>query len=440
MKYLCDQLQRVGLRVISRLPKDKDMIVNIPPGTSKSTIASIMFPVWLWVRDPTLTVITASYGASLSLSLSTKSRDILVSEKFKRFFPKVVIKEDRGAKSDYATTENGARISTSTGSGITGRHANIIIVDDPQNPKLVNSEKERAKTLSFVTTTLSTRKVDKNNTPMIIVQQRLHPADVTGGILAKGKPIEHICLPAELTEKCTAPEIYVDGLLDPKRLGRETLATIKIDSGSSAYNAEQNQNPEGDKNSKVKEAWLPIMSKDKFAELVKDKKYKVDFYLDTAYTEDSENDPSAILACTKIDNFLYILGCAEWRLEFPELIKEIETWTKANGYTGQSIIKVEPKASGKSVVQTLKKTSLNIIEDVNPTKSKIERLIAIAPKCEALKVVLIEGTWNSLLIGQVTQNFPPHDDVRDTFCSAVRDKLIENNNSGTYASRMGFAK
>lgn len=416
------------------------MIINVPPGTSKSTILSIMFPVWLWVRDPTITIITASYGASLSLSLSTKSRDILTSDKFKKFFPKVIIKDDRGAKSDYMTTANGARISTSTGSGITGRHANIIIVDDPQNPKLVNSEKEREKTTNFVTTTLSTRKVSKENVPTIIVQQRLHPNDVTGSVLAKGKIYEHICLPAELTEHATAPEIYVDGLLDPKRLSRETLAGIKVDSGSSAYNAEQNQNPEGDKNSVIKESWLRIMALDKFRELTKDLKYKVDFYLDTAYTEDAKNDPSAILGCTKIDNILYILCCAEWRLEFPELIKEIDTFTKANGYSNQSLIKVEPKASGKSVVQTLKKTSMNIIEDANPTKSKIERLTACAPKCEAMKVVIVEGVWNSLLIGQVTQNFPPHDDVRDTFCMAIRDKLIENNNSGTYAARMGFTK
>lgn len=439
IKYICDKLQVAGERVSKRLPKDKDIIINVPPGTSKSTIVSVMFPAWLWTIDPTIKFITSSYSATLSLELSSKSRDIITSEKYKRYFPEVEIKVDASAKSNFKTSKNGARFTTSTGGSITGMHAHITIVDDPQNPELANSEKERERTNSFVNTTLSTRKVDKKISLTITVQQRLHPLDVTGDMIKKGREFEHICLPAELTDKATAPEIYTEGLLDPIRLDRSILDETKSIMGSRSYNAQQNQNPEGDEDSTIKEKWLPIISRKDFDELCKDKKIKVDFYLDTAYTEKTKNDPSAIIAVTKIEQIMYVINCEEVWKEFPELIKFIETFTKANGYNHQSRVKVEPKASGKSVVQMLGKTDINISESEAPTASKLERLISIAPKCEAGKVRVVEGIWNSLFIGQVTQDYPPHDDIRDTFIMAVKDKLIENNNSGTYKNRLGFA-
>src|SRR5690606_8490821 len=83
--YLCGELQKYGERVKARLPKDDDLIINIPPGTSKSTIATVMFPAWVWTIDPTLRVLTASYSSSLSTDHSVKSRDIIKSDKYKSY-------------------------------------------------------------------------------------------------------------------------------------------------------------------------------------------------------------------------------------------------------------------------------------------------------------------------------------------------------------------
>lgn len=439
MEYLCGVLQAAGLDVIARKKKEEDIIINVPPGTSKSTICTIMFPVWLWTVDASITCLTGSYSSSLSLSHSTKSRSIVLCDKFKELFPEVRLKQDQGAKGDYETTKNGARITTSTDGTATGRHAHIIILDDPQNAKLSNSEKERENTNNFVSATLATRKIDKEKTLTIFVQQRLHPRDVTGFLLTRGKRYKHICLPAELNASIKPISLasrYQNDLLDEHRLSRSILDELKTDLGSKNYNTQIGQNPEGDKDSIIKEAWLPIITVSQYMEAILNKRATIDFFVDTAYTDNTKNDPSAIVACTKVDDILYITGADEVWKEFPDFIKYLTSYTESHAYTNQSRVRVEPKATGKSIVQTLEKTSINISEAPAPSTSKLERLNAIAPKVEAMKVRLVEGAWNSKFIGQVTSNYPPHDDIRDCFIMSVEDKLILKANSGKY--NMGF--
>jgi predicted phage terminase large subunit-like protein len=442
IKELCDILQKAGISVAKRQPKDKDIVINIPPGTSKSTICTIMFPAWLWIIDPTLAILTGSYAASLSLEHATKSRMIITSDLYTRLFPYVVLKDDQAAKSNYQTTKNGARITTSTDGTATGRHAHIIILDDPQNSQMANSEKERQRTNAFVSGTLATRKVDKNITLTIFVQQRLHPQDVTGFLFGRGKEYTHICLPAELS-KVLKPDTwavnYRDGLLDPIRLSHKILEEMKVDLGSRNYNTQMGQDAEGDKDSIIKEAWMPIVSALKFEELRKEYTRNmpfVDFFIDTAYTDNTANDPSALIAVQKFGDIVYVLEAVEVWLEFPEFIKFLQAFCQRNGYTNSSRVRIEPKASGKSVVQVLKTTHLNVSEAPAPTKSKLERLNAIAPKVEAGKIRIVDGLWNSPFIQQCTTNFPRHDDMRDTFIMAIDDKLIHGASSGKY--NMGF--
>ena len=70
IKYLCDELQKLAYYIVNRLPKPYDLIINIPPGTTKSTIVTIMFPAWLWTQDATLRVISSSYSSDVSLDQS----------------------------------------------------------------------------------------------------------------------------------------------------------------------------------------------------------------------------------------------------------------------------------------------------------------------------------------------------------------------------------
>lgn len=229
LQFLCDELQEVAERVFAGKRKKYDLIINISPGTSKSTIASIMFPAWCWTRMASCRVISASYQYTLATNLSRKSRDVIKSELYQKCFPGVDIREDQDAKGFFVNTKGGERYAIGVDGGVMGQHAHIIIVDDPLDPKQAASDADLATANRWMEETLPSRKVDKNLTPTILIMQRLHEFDPTGARLEKAKKVavRHICLPAELTENVKPEQCrdyYIDGLMDTTRLDYDALA------------------------------------------------------------------------------------------------------------------------------------------------------------------------------------------------------------------------
>lgn len=569
IEYLADELQYISKFIVSRDPKPYDLIINIPPGTTKSTIVTIMFPAWLWTQDPSLRIISNSYSETLSMEHAIKSRDIIQSDKFKLLFPEVKLRRDKAAKSFYANTGSGSRFATSTGSSVTGEHGhclhgntrvktikgskkikniqpgnlvlsyengelkynkvvatkktlsdkrfysvkvgshivkatgehrfftypnnyinaehltigtycfsykktknsivkrvkelhrkkryvydiqverannffantilvhNCIINDDPLNPSQAASEVQRD-TANEHTKTLATRKVDKENTPTITIMQRLHDNDVTGYLLKKkGEKIKHICLPAELSDKVRPLEVrekYVNGLLDPVRLSNSVLEEQKTDLGSRGYACQFSQATSAEEGNIVKKEWFKTIHPTDFKLLRRNE--PIIFFGDTAYKEKSnknksdeqqKNDPSGFIGTCNIGNNLYITCSTRVFKKFPELVKFIPEWVKANGYTDDSTIRIEPKASGISVVDQLKDiTKLNVTYTLSPTDSKETRLNASSPKIECGRVILVEGGWNDDFIDEIC-GFPArnHDEMVDLICYAIDYHLRE---------------
>lgn len=446
IESLCQELQELSVYIVNRQEKPYDLIINIPPGTTKSTITTIMFPAWLWTQDATLRIITNSYSMDLSIEHSTKSRDIITSDKFRRLFPEVVLRRDKSAKSSYENTATGARYTTSTGGTITGKHAHIIINDDPLNPSQAASEADRA-TANEHTKTLASRKVDKKNTPTITIMQRLHELDVTGYILAKkGEKVRHICLPAELTDNVKPAKYrdkYIDGLLDPVRLSREVLEEQRTDLGSRGYAGQYEQNPVADGGNIVKKEWFKYISPSDFSRMHGSE--PIIFFLDTAFKEqeklknstESKNDPSGIIGTCKIGNDLYITCGQKVYKKFPDLIRFVPEFALANGYTSRSTIRIEPKANGISVVDQLREsTTLNVrdIESVLVQESKETSLTTVSPKIECGRVYLVAGAWNEDFVDEIC-GFPAkaHDEYVDLISYAIdyhlKDKKKKKDNS-----------
>jgi predicted phage terminase large subunit-like protein len=420
--YLCSELQQLSISIVKRQKKPYDLIINIPPGTTKSTITTIMFPAWLWTQDPTIRIITNSYSADLSIEHAVKSRDIILSDKYRSLFPEIVLRRDKAAKSSYENTVTGARYTTSTGGTIMGKHAHLIINDDPLNPMQAASEADR-KMANMHTETLTSRKINKANTPTIIIMQRLHEMDVTGHVLSKeGKRVKHLCLPAELSDKVSPSELrerYLDGLLDPIRLSREILNEQKIDLGSRGYSGQYEQNPVADGGNIIKREWFRYISSANFAGQCH--RSPVVFFVDTAYTDKTENDPTGIIATCKIGNDLYITHARKWNLKFPDLIKALPAYVQANGYSAASSVRIEPKANGLSVIDQLKvDTKLNVTKTPTPTDSKETRLNAASPIVECGRVILVAGVWNDEFVGEVC-GFPAkvHDEYVDLLGYAI---------------------
>ncbi|MBX3253928.1 MAG: phage terminase large subunit [Chitinophagaceae bacterium] len=431
IKYICDELQDVGLRVKRREKKLFDYyIINVPPGTSKSTVISEMYPVWCWTIDPTQRFICGSFSSTVSEDIAEKCKKVFTSEKYQRLFPDVGIKKD--AKTHLATSKNGERYTTSTGSGITGIHAHQLIIDDPLSPQQASSEVERETANKWISETLSTRKVNKEVSVVILVMQRLHENDPTGYLLAKKSlKVKHVCFPAEDSEVVKPKEcrgFYKGGLMDAARMTREVLSQAKEDLGSYGYAGQYEQTPADLSGGIIKRGWFDIIDG---SWLGKD----VHFVLDTAYTVKKENDPSGFMSYYVDGNNLVISDWESMRLEFPALTKHTVSFAKRNGYSSRSAIRIEPKASGKSLVQQLRaETNMNVIEDENPEKDKVTRATAITATLESKRVKLLRGSWNESFLHEVC-TFPraTHDEAVDCLVMAVNRELIKQQKYFGYA-------
>lgn len=430
--YICEELQKLSENIKLRKPKLYDIIINIPPGTTKSTIVSIMYPAWLWTIDPSIRIISNSYSGDLSLELATKSKDIIESDKYRRYFPYVNIRSDKSGKQHYENENGGFRYATSTGATVTGFHAHIIINDDPVNPKQANSEVMRV-TANEHTKTLSSRKVNKENTPVVTIMQRLHDEDVTGYLLKKkGDKIKHICLPAEISDDVKPSELkekYIDGLLDPNRLSRDVLEEAKIDLGSMQYAGQYRQRPVQDGGNIVKSIWFGKVSFSEFKALRFNE--PMHFYLDTAYekkSKTSDNDPSGILAACRIGQYIYIYNAQKVYKEMPDLLRFLPEYITTHGGNKESILHVEPKANGISVVQMLEAlTTLNVKRTPTPTDSKETRFKVVSPRIECGRVILVEGEWNEPFLDEVC-GFPSvkHDEYVDILGYAINDLMNDD--------------
>lgn len=413
IKYLCEELQAVSETVFKRKPKKHDLCINIPPGTTKSTIATVMFPVWCWIKNPAMRTISSSYSNSLSIAHALKSRDIIKSDKYQEYFG-IKLRDDQSGKSEYKNTEGGERIATSTGGTVTGKHAHFIIIDDPVNPKGAASDKERETANEHIKTTLNTRKVDKEVTVSILIMQRLHESDPSSLFIDRDN-VKHICLPGEVSDRVSPKELkdnYKEGLLDPVRLSKNTLKELKRDLGSYGYSGQIQQTPSPEGGGIWQKWFIPIP--DKEMDQLNFDKYGTDW--DLAYTEKQGNSASAYVSSGRIDEKIYIDKAGYVFKEFPDLIRYMSELPQPHY--------IEGKASGKSAKQTLTKQGINAIEVDVTGGDKIARARMATPTAEAGRVYVRESLLDFLYFDdkQGILKFPnaSHDDLADVITQAIQ--------------------
>ena len=427
-KYLCDILQKEAERIIANKPKTKDIVINIPFRSTKSLLVTVMFPVWAWIKNPKFRFITASYSADLSIEHATRSRDIINSDWFKDRWADIFhIKKDQNLKARYENNFLGVRRATSVGGTVTGQGGDFLLVDDPVSPQHAASEIERENANEWYRTTFYSRLNNPLTGVRIVIMQRIHDNDLSGFLLSNGNSrlkYKHICIPAELSDDLK-PKILKDnydenGLFWSDRFSRDILDDYKQALGSYGYAGQLMQTPTPLNSGMIRSDWFKI---DQYKHTTE--QTTVDFVIDPAYTANEKNDPSALLAYTFKDNKWQIIDCVNVYKEFPELVKFIPQWVAKNGYTNRSRVYVEPKASGKSIVQTLKKeTGLNVREDKPPSKDKVARVQDISASLETGRVSLLKGDWNEEFLQQLIK-FPSakHDDMVDCLVMAINKNM-----------------
>jgi len=262
--YLCQELEKVAYQVAERKPREYDLVINVPPGSTKTITCSIMYPAWCWTKWHWMRFITASYSSALSMESAEYCRDLIRSPRFQELYPEIDIKEDKDTKSNFKVVKKvptsygrmpqlligGSRYSTSVGGTLTGFHGDILIVDDPLNPTQAVSDVQLGIANRWCEQTLSTRKTNKAVTPTIYIMQRLHQDDPAGHLLAKQKEnIRHICLPGECrnfrdnVKPQSLLKEYRDDLLDPNRLSWAILSDLEADLGQYGYAGQIGQDP-----------------------------------------------------------------------------------------------------------------------------------------------------------------------------------------------------
>lgn len=397
IEYLCNQLQSAALRIKNREKSENDLVINVPPGSTKSTIISQMFPVWCWIIDPTVRIITGSHSLTLATRDAVKSRDIIRSDKFQLYFPEFQIKADSDNKTRYETTKTGTRIATSVGSYITGEHAHILIADDPLNGSEVPTALQLQTANDWCDYLRSTRKINAEVSVFILLMQRLHESDPSGHLIKTSNTIKHICIPAVLTDDVKPPELkqnYINNLFDINRLSEQILSDKKKMLGSYGYAGQYLQSPAPIGGGIIKKEWFSTFTMDELITKANTKGIELvwNYTVDGAYTSNTQNDQSAILAYCIFKNEIYIRAVIGVWEELPDFIKTLTNFVVLNGYKGSSSIYVEPKATGLSIVQTIKRESyLNIIIDKSPNKDKVSRAMSVAPFIESRRVNLLSN-------------------------------------------------
>lgn len=420
---LIDALQRIAER------KYKRLIVMMPPRHGKSELVSILFPAWCFARkqanEKAEHIIVASYAVSLAGRMSRDCQRILASDRFAELFPELAFvgpKQSGQIRTGHRfdMPNGGHYIAAGVGGGITGEGATIGIIDDPvKNSEEADSMTYREKAWEWYATTFSTR--FEKGAVEIVCQTRWHEADLAGLIMEKKKNgTEIIRFPALAEEKEEFRD--VGEALWEDWYPREQLLERLAENGSRAWNALYQQRPAPDEGSIIKREWFQYYNPREYS--IKGK--RVNFYVDTAYTDKEKNDPTAMIAYIKEGPNFYVLECiSEW-LDFSGQLKRLKEFAAKNGYTPASIIRVEPKATGITLVQVVKKeTSLNVKEATPPKGDKVARAHSCEGTLEGGRVFLPQGmAWVDHFLSECAA-FPnaAHDDRVDCLTGMIDAEL-----------------
>ena len=180
IEAVCDHLQAVSEGRIRKI------VINIPPGTSKSTLVSVLWPCWEWTFRPFLRWMFASYNERLSLRDSVRRRDVVIASDWYQARWKEIFSVQKDNERYYTNSAQGGMYSTSTGGSVTGFRAERLVIDDPHDPKGAISDVQREGTEEWLKLTWPTRMNETKYSAMVVVMQRLHVDDASGLYLRMG--------------------------------------------------------------------------------------------------------------------------------------------------------------------------------------------------------------------------------------------------------------
>ena len=423
IEYICKQLEKVARRVANNETNPYDLIINVPPGSTKTAIVSIMYPIWCWTNWIDMKFNTVSYTAPLALESAEYSRDIVRSELFKMMFPEIEIKEDKDTKSNFRVVkkiqwrqnsvpriiQGGNRFSTSVGGSLTGFHGHINIVDDPIDPMQTISAAELKKANHWMDNVLPMRKIDKRVTATILIMQRLHQDDPTGHLLKlRPESIKHICIPGEIRNYITKVQpqslvpYYRNDLMDPVRLDWDALHKIE-QLGQFTYGGQIGQDPVPLGGGMFKTDHFQII--DQAPHLIK--VIQTVRYWDKAGTAGGDGAFTAGVKMARLkDGRFVVMDVKRGRWSSEERERIIKETAANDGISCSVFVEQEPGSGGKeSAESTIKNLAGHSVYKDRPTGNKVLRADPFSVQVNEGVVMLLNAVWNKDYIDEL-KNFP----------------------------------
>jgi len=436
----------------------KKLAIYIPPQHGKSQLSSILFPAYALGINPDLKIAVCSYSDSLSSGFNRACQRIIESPEYLQLFPgtrlngREVWANHKAGRPTYLKNSDIFEIvnrkgffkNVGIGTALTGTPVDIGIIDDPLKDRIeAESERMRDNVWNWYTDVFKTRL--HNGSQELLLQTRWHEDDLGGRLEAEdAKRIRDGLEPEWTIIKYPAIKEEPPTALDPRQIGEalwperhsvQLLLDKKRISGERTFNSLYQQNPQPLAGNIIPTDRFPRINWEEFLRRTKNKFVAWKFKIDGAFTEDADsNDPTALYASCFVDNIQYVRRSESVYMNYERLLEYIPQFVMRYGYNHNSIIEVEPKANGISIVQSIYlRTKLNVMKYEYPKimgttmydKDKVTRAMACIPTWLSSRVVLVEedssNPWIPVTIKQYA-GFPAskHDDEVDLL---VQDTL-----------------
>ena len=397
------------------------VIVNLPPRHTKSEFASYLLPAWLIGKNPSLKIIQTTHTAELAVRFGRKVRNLMETEEYRDIFPGVDLRADSKAAGRWDTGQGGEYYAAGVGGAITGRGADLLIIDDPHSEQDALSEAAMEHAYEWYTS--GPRQRLQPGGSIVIVMTRWSLKDLTGKLVrAQGADVM-----ADQWDLIEFPAILPsDNVLWPEFWNKEELLRVKASLSLSKWNAQWQQNPVAEEGAIIKKEWWNKWEKKDIPPV----SYIMQSY-DTAFSKKETADYSAITTWgifkpnESDPESIILMDAQRGRWDFPELkakaLKEYNYWEP-------DMVLIEAKATGTPLTDELRATGIPVV-NYTPSKGKDKhtRMHMVAPIFESGKVWAPERRFAEEVIDECAAF--PHGDY-DDYCDSMSMALIRYRKGG----------
>ena len=392
--------------------KIKRLIINMPPRHTKSEFASFLLPSWMVGRKPNLKIIQSTHTTELAIRFGRKAKNLMDSEEYKQVF-KTRLREDSQAAGKWETEQGGEYYAAGVGSAITGRGADLLIIDDPHSEQ--DALNVHALERAYEWYTSGPRQRLQPGGAIVVVMTRWNMKDLTGMLLKNQKELK-----SDKWELIEFPAILPSGkAVWPEYWKKDELEGVKASISIGKWNAQWMQNPTAEEGSLIKREWWKVWDKPYIPPL----QHIIQSY-DTAFLKKETADYSAITTWGVFypnedsPANLILLDSFKDRLEFPDLRKEaLEQYR----YWNPETVIIEGKASGMPLTFELRKMGIPVI-NYTPSKGndKHARVNAVSPLFESGQIWAPDEKFAEEVIEECA-SFPygDNDDLVDSTTQAI---------------------